>query len=418
MTLYIFITIFILYSLFLYKNNFRMITLFFLASFALSYIIPSLIDNNDFFGYYIPNELIKRTNTLYLYSLVFFVLPNFIFQLILRIDTKVKENKAISILSIKKIVNFFFILSIMFILYEGGSIINSGTIHILETSAIYKILHAVLLLSLILFSGILLMLSENGKDHFKAWILFIYSILFGVIFVFGRRLVIYPLITLYLLKLIKDKKVPKLRNLMAIVSSMIFMILPLMMSIRTFGIVNGTINFFNILLSDSNTYFKYISLGTDVSASYILANIVYVYNIKINSIVLFKPFFSLIPRSLWEDKPYPLSEMIVEQLSLPFEKGMSIPLGFIGEPFVYFGFLGVIIWAFFFGTLFALIDIYILQLRKNGWKNFKLILTIIMSIHLSIGLVRGDTSTNIQEMMYIYIPIIIIYYLSKYKLKR
>ncbi|MDN8759630.1 oligosaccharide repeat unit polymerase, partial [Staphylococcus aureus] len=145
-------------------------------------------------------------------------------------------------------------------------------------------------------------------------------------------------------------------------------------------------------------------LGTDVNYSYSMANIVTNYHVQISLLTLLKPILIFIPRSIWPDKPGALSEEIVKQLNLPFNEGMSIPPGFVGEAYVYLGVFGIVLASVIFGVLCGLADQYSISLRNNekGIYSIRLILITLISIQLIMGSIRGDTATNIQEACYLF----------------
>ena len=91
----------------------------------------------------------------------------------------------------------------------------------------------------------------------------------------------------------------------------------------------------------------------------------------------------------------------------------------VGESYLYLGVFGIILASVIFGVFCGLADQYSLSLRatKDGCHSINLILITIISIQLIMGSVRGDTATNIQEAFYLFIPMSLMFWLSKFKIK-
>lgn len=418
MTIFLFVIISAVYAVFLLRSNFRFISLLFLAVFSISFLLPVIVDKPFNYQVYLDAEGYSYTNKLYLLALIVFVISNIIVHF-MNIKFKVRNVLIMKKENINNIYPIYIVATIIVIMLTGLNIITSGSTSTLESSSIVKMLQGSVLMGYLYLSYLYLFNSKNMNDRIKSLILVLISVALVAIFIFGRRILIYPTIAIVVLYIYKRGKTPSLVKLSTIALGIILIILPLMMSIRTLGIKKGFVNFKDILFGDYNKYLDYLALGTDVTYSYSLASILTNYHVHISILTLFKPLFIFIPRSIWPNKPGALSEEIVKQLNLPFDKGMSIPPGFVGESYLYLGVFGIILASVIFGVFCGLADQYSLSLRatKDGCHSINLILITIISIQLIMGSVRGDTATNIQEAFYLFIPMSLMFWLSKFKIK-
>ena len=118
----------------------------------------------------------------------------------------------------------------------GLNIITSGSTSTLESSSIVKMLQGSVLMGYLYLSYLYLFNSKNMNDRIKSLILVLISVALVAIFIFGRRILIYPTIAIVVLYIYKRGKTPSLVKLSTIALGIILIILPLMMSIRTLGI--------------------------------------------------------------------------------------------------------------------------------------------------------------------------------------
>ncbi|MBF2758609.1 oligosaccharide repeat unit polymerase [Staphylococcus haemolyticus] len=418
MIIFLFTLIALLYGLFLFRSNFKFISLFFVATFSVSFLLPFIVDKPFNFNIFVDRDSFSYVNKLYFLALMIFVIANFITQNI-KFNFRPQNFTLLKNYNIKKIYPVYIVATILVILLTGLNIISSGSTSTLESNSIVKMLQGSVLMGYLYLSYLYFYNTQNKKDMYKGIIFVLISLILVAIFIFGRRILLYPTIAIIVLYIYKRGKIPSLTKLLTIALSTILVILPLMMSIRTFGIKNGFINFKDILFGDFHKYLDYLVLGTDVNYSYSMANIVTNYHVQISLLTLLKPILIFIPRSIWPDKPGALSEEIVKQLNLPFNEGMSIPPGFVGEAYVYLGVFGIVLASVIFGVLCGLADQYSISLRNNekGIYSIRLILITLISIQLIMGSIRGDTATNIQEACYLFIPLAFMMWISKFKIK-
>lgn len=91
-------------------------------------------------------------------------------------------------------------------------------------------------------------------------------------------------------------------------------------------------------------------------------------------------FYTIIPRSLWEDKPISTQRIIGEWL-MPAVPNMTIPPGFFADAYINFGLLGLIVFMYF-GFIFALID---MKIRSGFIYLIYLSFSFIFLFHLARG---------------------------------
>src|SRR5699024_8942034 len=129
-----------------------------------------------------------------------------------------------------KVFNIYAVLTIFVILMTGVGVISSGTVGSLEHHPIMKIFSASILLGLLYVSLLRVYIAETKAQRFRFAIISIIVLLLVAILVFGRRILIYPLIAVFILAIFRRKKAPNIFLVSIIGMSMITIVLPLMMS--------------------------------------------------------------------------------------------------------------------------------------------------------------------------------------------
>ncbi|MBF7017998.1 O-antigen polymerase [Staphylococcus durrellii] len=418
MLIFLFAIIALTYAYFLYRVDFRYISLFWVMAFSISFLLPVIINNPFKYGVLMDYSGYEKLNLYYFIALISFLLANIIFH-VFKFKFKEKKLDILSIKNTSKIFNVYALLTILVVLMTGVGVVSSGTVGSLDHHPLMKIFSASVLFGLLYISLLRIYLSENNSQRIRYIMISLVVLLIVAILVFGRRILIYPLIAIFILMIFKKGRAPNVFLVSLIGIFTIGIILPMMMSIRTLGIKSGVANFFEILTGNFTNYVNYLAYGTDVNYSYSFAAIILSTDTRVSILTLFKPIFSLIPRFIWESKPQPLSEALIEQMHLPFKQGMSIPPGFVGESYAYLGIIGVIVASVIFGIACGLADSYCLHLRKtkDGLKSVKLVMIVIIATQMIMGSIRGDTATNIQEAFYLFLPLIIFIKLSYYRIK-
>lgn len=394
-------------------------SLFFLAMYSVSFLLPVIINIRFDYKFYLSDVYFDRLNLMYLIGLIIFIISNAMFNLTRteKVNNSLLKPHILSKSSINKLFSIFVCLFLLMVLIIGLEVIVNGTAATLELPSILKIFQSITIVGLVYSALLKIYFSNNKKEVFLNIIIAIICILCVSLFIFGRRLILYPLIAIVALFIFKRNKTPSLFKLSMLAIVVITIVLPGMMSIRTLGFQEGVKNFAKILSGDYDQYLQYLSIGTDVTYSYSLAGIILASDIRITPITLLKPILSFIPRSIFPNKPQPISEAIVSHLNLDFNKGMSIPPGIVGESYLYGGFIGVIIIFILLGLLSGCLDNYLKYLRdqKNGVFSLNLIFIMIVSTQFISGTIRGDTATNIQESMYLFIPFLFFLIITRYK---
>ncbi|PTJ85326.1 oligosaccharide repeat unit polymerase, partial [Staphylococcus hyicus] len=342
MVILAFVVLSIGYGIFLLKNNFRFVSLFFLAMYSVSFLLPVIINIRFDYKFYLSDVYFDRLNLMYLIGLIIFIISNAMFNLTRteKVNNSLLKPHILSKSSINKLFSIFVCLFLLMVLIIGLEVIVNGTAATLELPSILKIFQSITIVGLVYSALLKIYFSNNKKEVFLNIIIAIICILCVSLFIFGRRLILYPLIAIVALFIFKRNKTPSLFKLSMLAIVVITIVLPGMMSIRTLGFQEGVKNFAKILSGDYDQYLQYLSIGTDVTYSYSLAGIILASDIRITPITLLKPILSFIPRSIFPNKPQPISEAIVSHLNLDFNKGMSIPPGIVGESYLYGGFIG------------------------------------------------------------------------------
>ena len=154
----------------------------------------------------------------------------------MNIKFKVRNVLIMKKENINNIYPIYIVATIIVIMLTGLNIITSGSTSTLESSSIVKMLQGSVLMGYLYLSYLYLFNSKNMNDRIKSLILVLISVALVAIFIFGRRILIYPTIAIVVLYIYKRGKTPSLVKLSTIALGIILIILPLMMSIRTLGI--------------------------------------------------------------------------------------------------------------------------------------------------------------------------------------
>ncbi|MGK0553066.1 O-antigen polymerase [Macrococcus capreoli] len=416
MLITIYILLLIVYGIYIYNKETNYISVFWLFAYSFAFLLPVYLNVFDNFGYFLSSEYYKKLNQYYLYGLIIFIVTNFMTHYFYKKRDE-NFNKFISILNIKKIVKIYVLFTLVISLFLGAEVLVNGTGALLHINPLITMLLPSTIYGSIFTSGLMFILSNNKKDKSISLLIFVLMLIFGLTFTFGRRIVIFPIVSLFILYCITYKKKPKLIYLiLTIVLGTVF-ILPLMMSIRTFGLINGFPKLIEMYTTNKHLLDKFIAMSTDVNAEYSLAALIMAMDIRTSPIILLKPILMFIPRTIWADKPHALSEYLVKDLGISDVEHMSIPPGIIGESYTYFGFLGILLMGILWGLLTGMFDkdMYVIRQNNTDYISVKTIMIVTFSVQFITGAVRGDTATTLQEAMYLFIPLFIFLMISKFK---
>ena len=221
-------------------------------------------------------------------------------------------------------------------------------------------------------------------------LIFFFALIFFFTFSIDRRDWLFLLLTiLFMLFALKKKK-----NILKVLFSGVFSIIILgyiLLAFRTEGLFNYNAVYDRIL--NTSQIILMIEIETDFSIVtddviilfdelLVKDNIDYLYGIN-----FFKPFFSLIPRTIWEDKPLTISALFSKKFNYDFYlHGGSEPITIYGELMWNFGLFSVLI---FLGAayIFSYLDkVTALALKC---KDYNILAKTIVYTALTFHLLRG-----------------------------
>ena len=269
---------------------------------------------------------------------------------------------------------------------------------------------------LILYISLLfLILCLPKKNNFLAFLVFISFFILMVLESSGRRDLIKIGIIFLLFLQINNGNLSLFT--LAIFFSSTILGLILITTLRSFSI-NWSYDY-NISLKDiieNPTYLKRTLEGYgdylqnalvlgDFGAAY--NNYMYIYQ-NISEIgylygqSIFRIFYTWIPRSFWEGKPYDVQLLIVKfNIDPYYTGGSSQSITFIGELFWNYGYLAIILMLFFIGQITRLID-----KNLNNLKNYQVLALLTLAPFFML-LWRGAFSTT---LVYAVANLMIIYF--------
>lgn len=164
----------------------------------------------------------------------------------------------------------------------------------------------------------------------------------------------------------------------------------------------------------------YVFESTDFGASYKWFDRLLDHdNIFINPIVYFKPFYAFIPRSVWLNKPEPLSLQILKIInpSLAATGYSTAGNSVLGEGYVLLGYFGMFLNCFLWGFICEKFDLhYKKRLEAGDDVNLLNIYYYIFAIFVVISGQRGDWSQYMTIVLWFYfLPM---YIFSKLRTRR
>ncbi len=128
---------------------------------------------------------------------------------------------------------------------------------------------------------------------------------------------------------------------------------------------------------------------------------------------LFRLFYTWIPRSIWENKPYDVQLQIVKlNLNPYYTGGSSQSVTFIGEVFWNYGFLAIVLTFFFLGKIIKKIDENLYRL-----ENYQVIALLSLSPFFML-MWRGSFTTTLVYAIANLIIIYFCYFISRVKFVR
>lgn len=255
----------------------------------------------------------------------------------------------------------------------------------------------------------------SAKDKKKKRISFICLaayLIINLLFVFTRIFII-TLLAIILIYEIRCKSNFKQFFYLVIGASLLILFMISLNYIRTFGF-KSHVGFSNIF------DFNYIFESTDFSASYYWFDELLNYDAPyIRLTVYLKPIFAFIPRSIWSNKPEPLSLQILKQIDpLLAASGYSTAgNSVLGEGYAIAGNFGMILFPFIWGTLCGKLDKnYFNRLKYNNNRVvLRDIYFYIFEVFVIMSAQRGDWSQYMTIVIWFYM--LPLYIMSKISTK-
>lgn len=424
MELIILLIIVSLYLFILYKSKyFISISTYWIVVFAVIYILTPLLRNVSYYIGEIPEHIVKSISRYSLVSAIFFILANGMLLFLYRArQVKIKYIFKIDYVKFYKCYKSILIIwIILFVIFIGPSgiviLINQGSrvFWLRYDHSIIKLLLQLSYFYIMIMTSVLYLSADTKKRKRKSMYYFVFIALLGFLMVFARRYVIYPLAFVVFIKLTNTKNKKK------IILSGIIIIFLFIISMFSFGVIRtygiSGISDIKTIFKDSSNKVDTILSSTDFSASYYHLGLQLSYDgsVKANPLGYLKPVFTVMPRSIFPNKPEYVSVEIIRQI-LPYEaqKGFSAGSGYIGEALATFGVIGVSIISIIWGVVCAYIDVNYSRYKKND-SEFSLkdylygyfVILMVTECH------RGDFGAAllhfILEIVLIAIPIKIIF---------
>lgn len=362
-------------------------SLYWVVTFFIIYSVTPLLKDKSYIICNIPESIIESISQYALIGIVFFAVSNSLtFLYMNNADKTGLDNMSDELTAEENVIEFetvfgaFKIVGLLWIavmLVTNGvegiiSIIQVGTsksvidqnINILTPILnIIKILPYIMILQLFLTA-------RTNRQKFTSAILIILIIFMGLIFLYGRRYMIYPFmgIGVYYLSGIKSRL--KIVSIGAALAVVIIFMMYLMGFSRTWGIKE--IGGIKSHLFSSDNAVDLVLENTDFSASYyFLSNQIMYGSISASPLGYVKLLFIPVPRQIWEDKPQFTSISILSQIESRASEGFTAGTGYIGEALATFGVSGIIVISFLWGIACAIMDNkYIKRLKHSSNRGF------------------------------------------------
>lgn len=240
--------------------------------------------------------------------------------------------------------------------------------------------------------------SKNKKQKFISLIGLIIYTVETILFGFTRIFLITILAVVFFYEV---RYIPKRKQLIivSIASAFLIILLIFMNFVRCLGLSNYS-NFSSFLNID------YIFESTDFGASYRWFDELLNYEpMYINPIVYLKPFFAFVPRSLWLNKPEPLSLQVLKNIN-PYLASIGYSTAgnsVLGEGFSVFGYFGMFFNCFLWGIICEKLDNrYQYRLSRGQDSNCLNVFYYIFSIFIVMSGQRGDWSQYMTIVLWFY----------------
>lgn len=233
--------------------------------------------------------------------------------------------------------------------------------------------------------------------------LFVY-VLETILFSFTRIFLI-SIILVILFYETKDYKKNKQLLIACLGVISLFLLMTFMNFSRSLGI-GALLNFKYYLNVD------FVFESTDFAACYFWFNKMLNFDVMyLNPITWFKPLFAFIPRSIWMNKPEPMSMQMLKIMS-PETANIGSIAGctILGEGYSIFGVVGIILYCLVWGIVCVKIDdVYKKRLKDGNDNSFFNVVYYLFSTFIVMSAHRGDWSQYMTIVLWFYIlPMFII----------
>ena len=230
--------------------------------------------------------------------------------------------------------------------------------------------------------------SKTRKQKIISIIALLIYVIETILFGFTRIFLITIIAMIFFYEI---RNTPRKKQILIVCIVLVSLILGLvfMNFTRSLGL-NSDLNFKDYLTID------FIFESTDFSASYkFFDELIGAESPYISPIVYLKPLFSVIPRSIWEDKPEPLSMQVLKYLDPALaDTGFSTAgNSVLGEGYAVLGYFGMFLFCFIWGIVCEFIDSrYYNRIRNGNNSCLANIYYYIFAVFIIVSAQRGDWS--------------------------
>lgn len=176
--------------------------------YSTSFLLPVIINIKFDYMFYLSDSFYEKLKWMYLVGLIIFIAANFIFNFfkIKSIDNNMLKPHVLNKKSINKIFLIFLLMFFIMVMIIGAEVIISGTTSTLELPPIIKMFQSITTIGFVYSALLKVYYSENKRETLVNVLLSIIVILGVLVFIFGRRLILYPVIAIIALIIFKKIK--------------------------------------------------------------------------------------------------------------------------------------------------------------------------------------------------------------------
>lgn len=254
-----------------------------------------------------------------------------------------------------------------------------------------------------------LFIKDEGRVNRKFIVRLVIYGLIILFFCYTRATLILLFTALFLYKLRKERPARQILVMFILIVSGTF-IMVVMGIVRVYG-VSGLYNLsmrriWNNLTGSIDFTFVYKSFQQEIE-----------HDVRISALVYLKPFFMVIPRSIWNDKPLAATIQILSHIDPgALARGYSEGFTILGEGYAVLGKKGIVILPFLWSIVCAALDeIYVRKVKNRKDTD---LMTCSYVIFMSYTVIQGHRMGSDAVMVVFIIAICWLYVSSKIKLTR